>query len=117
MAGLQTGELDVAFGMEPPLIVGVAGAVVTDPAAREALEQWRDRRAHATAAALDELDEADRTRLAEALPLIARVAAALPSEDVVPEALPSQALPSGKPADRVPAKAHATRPALSEAGP
>jgi shikimate kinase len=29
--------LDVAFGMNPPLIVGVAGAVVTDTAAREAL--------------------------------------------------------------------------------
>jgi shikimate kinase len=29
--------LDTALGMEPPVIVGVAGAVVDDPAAREAL--------------------------------------------------------------------------------
>ena len=31
--------LDVAFGTDPPLIVGVAGAVVGDPAAREALRE------------------------------------------------------------------------------
>lgn len=29
--------LDLALGMDPPVVVGVAGAVVTDPAAREAL--------------------------------------------------------------------------------
>jgi shikimate kinase len=29
--------LDAAFGMDPPIVVGVAGAVVTDQAAREAL--------------------------------------------------------------------------------
>jgi DNA-binding MarR family transcriptional regulator len=50
------------------------------PAARETLEQWRDRRAHATAAALGDLDDDDKARLAAALPVIARVAAAL-SED------------------------------------
>jgi shikimate kinase len=31
--------LDLAFGLEPPVIVGVAGAVVDDPAAREALRE------------------------------------------------------------------------------
>lgn len=31
--------LDVALGMDPPLVVGVAGAVVDDPAAREALRE------------------------------------------------------------------------------
>jgi len=31
--------LDVAFGTDPPLVVGVAGAVVGDPAAREALRE------------------------------------------------------------------------------
>jgi shikimate kinase len=31
--------LDIAFGLEPPVIVGVAGAVVDDPAAREALRE------------------------------------------------------------------------------
>ncbi len=51
------------------------------PAAREALEQWRDRRAQATAAALEELTAADQVRLAEALPLLARVAAALSDDD------------------------------------
>jgi shikimate kinase len=31
--------LDVAFGMDPPIVVGVAGVSVTDPAAREALRE------------------------------------------------------------------------------
>ena len=31
--------LDVAFGMDPPVVVGVAGVSVTDPAAREALRE------------------------------------------------------------------------------
>jgi shikimate kinase len=31
--------LDLALGMEPPLIAGVAGAIVDDPAAREALRE------------------------------------------------------------------------------
>ena len=49
------------------------------PGAQEALERWRDRRAQATTAALTELDDAERARLADALPLLARVAAALPT--------------------------------------
>lgn len=35
----ETDALDAAFGLEPPLVVGVAGAVVLDPAAREALRE------------------------------------------------------------------------------
>jgi DNA-binding MarR family transcriptional regulator len=58
------------------------------PGAREALEQWRDRRAHATAAALDGLDDDERARLADALPLIARVAAALPETPALKPAGP-----------------------------
>jgi len=46
--------------------------------ARAGLEQWRDRRAAGTAAALAALPEAERARLAAALPTIARVAAGLP---------------------------------------
>src|SRR5262245_11724459 len=33
----ETRALDTALGMEPPIVVGVAGAIVDDPAAREAL--------------------------------------------------------------------------------
>jgi len=58
------------------------------PEARETVEQWRDRRAQATAAALAELDEDDRDRLAAALPVIAQVAAALPMTPVLDEAGP-----------------------------
>jgi DNA-binding MarR family transcriptional regulator len=46
--------------------------------ARERLEQWRDRRTLATATALTGLSAAERTRLAAALPTIARIAADLP---------------------------------------
>jgi DNA-binding MarR family transcriptional regulator len=53
------------------------------PSAREGLEQWRDRRTQATAAVLAHLPVADRARLAEALPTIARVAAGLPETPAV----------------------------------
>lgn len=46
--------------------------------ARAAVELWRDQRAHAMASALDSLDPPTRARIAEAVPLIAEVAARLP---------------------------------------
>ncbi|NUQ33290.1 MAG: hypothetical protein HOP99_10875 [Dermatophilaceae bacterium] len=46
--------------------------------ARTAVELWRDQRAHAMASALDSLDASARDRIADALPLIAEVAARLP---------------------------------------
>jgi DNA-binding MarR family transcriptional regulator len=52
------------------------------PSARAGLEQWRDRRAQATAVALEGLPADERARLAGALPTIARIAADLP---VTPE--------------------------------
>ena len=51
------------------------------PSAAAALESWRDRRAQATAAALGDLDAAERDAIARALPLLARVAASLPQPD------------------------------------
>ncbi|GAB3070456.1 hypothetical protein GCM10027053_38850 [Intrasporangium mesophilum] len=75
------------------------------PAARETLEQWRDRRAQATAAALAELGAGDRARLAEALPLLARVAAALPDEEAAEPSID----PTTKRSER-------SRPALDQAG-
>jgi DNA-binding MarR family transcriptional regulator len=48
------------------------------PSARAGLEQWRDRRAQATAVALEGLPADERARLAGALPTIARIAADLP---------------------------------------
>ncbi|MBC9823397.1 MarR family transcriptional regulator [Terrabacter sp. MAHUQ-38] len=57
------------------------------PSARSGLEQWRDRRAQATASALAGLTSAERSRLAAALPTIARIAADLlePTDAVVHE--------------------------------
>lgn len=46
--------------------------------ARAAVERWRDQRAHAMASALESLDVPARARIAEALPLIAELAARLP---------------------------------------
>ena len=46
--------------------------------ARAAVELWRDQRAHAMASALESLDASARRRIADALPLIAEVAARLP---------------------------------------
>jgi DNA-binding MarR family transcriptional regulator len=47
------------------------------PDTRRALERWRDRRAQATREALSVLDNGERDLLERALPLLARVAAAL----------------------------------------
>jgi shikimate kinase len=35
----ESDALDAAFGLEPPVVIGVAAAVVLDPAAREALRE------------------------------------------------------------------------------
>jgi DNA-binding MarR family transcriptional regulator len=53
------------------------GRLTLTPSAQERVERWRDRRASATAGAIAELDAADRAVLARAVPLIARLAAAL----------------------------------------
>lgn len=94
--------LDVAFGMEPPLIVGVAGAVVTDPAAREALREggyvvWLRARAETLSARVGSgegrrADSANpdwiRARLREREPLYAAVAHQIVDVDYAePEAL------------------------------
>jgi shikimate kinase len=81
--------LDAAFGMEPPVIVAVAGAIVTDPAAREALRDgghvvWLKARPETLLARIGSgagrRDEATdpawiRARLREREPLYAAVAA------------------------------------------
>lgn len=59
------------------------------PSARAGLEQWRDRRAQATAVALEGLPADERARLAAALPTIARIAADLPVTPAVATTGPS----------------------------
>jgi len=54
--------------------------------AREAVERWRDQRAHALASALESLDASARARIADAVPLIAQVATRLPD---APEPAPT----------------------------
>jgi DNA-binding MarR family transcriptional regulator len=62
------------------------------PDIRHALERWRDRRAQATAMALAVLDDTERDLLEQALPLLARVAAALgPGPDNAPSTRPGAA--------------------------
>ena len=53
------------------------GRLALTAPAQERVERWRDRRASVTAGAIAELDAADRATLARAVPLIARLAAAL----------------------------------------
>jgi shikimate kinase len=90
--------LDAAFGMDPPLIVGVAGAVVTDPAAREALREgghvvWLRARADTLIARVRagegrRADASDpdwiRARLREREPLYAAVAHEIVDVDDAP---------------------------------
>ena len=52
--------------------------------AREAVERWRDQRAHALASALESLDASARARIADAVPLIAQVAARCPTRPSPP---------------------------------
>ncbi len=68
------------------------------PPARAGLEQWRDRRAQTTATALAGLTTDERTRLAEALTTIARIAAALPDSAAPSESPEPTSVPAG--ADR-----------------
>jgi shikimate kinase len=99
--------LDVAFGMAPPLIVGVAGAVVTDTAAREALRDggyvvWLRARAQTLIARVGSgegrrADASDpdwiRARLREREPLYAAVAhQIIDVDDATPESLAEEIL-------------------------
>jgi len=54
----------------------VARLALTTPA-KERVERWRDQRAAATAAAIADLDLSERAALERAVPIIARLAAAL----------------------------------------
>jgi shikimate kinase len=94
--------LDVAFGTDPPLVVGVAGAVVGDPAAREALREgghvvWLRARPETLIARVGDgegrrADAANpdwiRARLREREPLYAVVAHQIVDvDDATPEAI------------------------------
>jgi DNA-binding MarR family transcriptional regulator len=98
--GITVAEAARVLGLAPNTVSTLVGQVValevvvrerdaTDkrvarldltPAARSGLEQWRDRRAQATAVALGALAPGDREQLAAALSTIAQVAAALPAD-------------------------------------
>ena len=91
--GLAANTVSTLVGQLLPLGVLVRERDATDrrvarldltPSARESLEQWRDRRAQATATALLRLPEDERAHLAEALATIARIAADLPEGSDVP---------------------------------
>ncbi len=60
------------------------GRLTLTPSAQERVERWRDRRASTAAGAIAELDAADRAVLAQAVPIIARLAAALGSGPEAP---------------------------------
>jgi shikimate kinase len=106
--------LDVAFGMEPPLIVGVAGAVVGDPAAREALREggyvvWLRARPDTLIARVGSgegrrADAADpdwiRARLREREPLYAVVAHQIVDVDEAPPEAIAETILEGLPAAR-----------------
>ncbi len=94
MLGLAANTVSTLVGQLLPLGVLVRERDATDrrvarldltPSAREGLEQWRDRRAQATATALARLPDDERAHLAEALATIARIAADLPEGSDVPE--------------------------------
>jgi DNA-binding MarR family transcriptional regulator len=67
---------DVITRVPDPQDRRVGRLALTAPA-QERVERWRDRRASATAEAIAELDASDRETLEQAVPLIARLAAAL----------------------------------------
>jgi DNA-binding MarR family transcriptional regulator len=108
--GLAPNTVSTLVGQLVPLEVVVRERDATDrrvarldltPAARAGLEQWRDRRAHATAVALSALDPVDRDRLSAALSTIAQVAASLPAETAIAgDAHPDQ---QSQPSTEVPA--------------
>ena len=96
--GITVAEAARILGLAPNTVSTLVGRLVTagvlvrarddrdrrvarldlTPSARARLEQWRDRRTQATARALAGLTSAERSRLAAAFPLIARIAADLP---------------------------------------
>lgn len=76
---------DVITRVADPQDRRVGRLALTAPA-QERVERWRDRRASATAEAIAGLDATDRATLAQAVPLIARLAAALDPglDDAIP---------------------------------
>ena len=101
--------LDLALGMDPPLVVGVAGAVVTDPAARAALRDgghvvWLRARPETLLARIGSgagrRDEATdpawiRARAREREPLYASVADQIVDVDDRPPAATAEAILEG----------------------
>jgi shikimate kinase len=94
--------LDLALGMDPPVIAGVAGAIVDDPAAREALREgghvvWLRARPETLLERIGDgegrrLDATDpawiRARLREREPLYATVASQIIDvDDATPQAI------------------------------
>jgi shikimate kinase len=103
----EADAFDSALSLEPPVIVGVAGAIVTDPATREALREgghvvWLRARADTLlrrigSGAGRRADAADpdwlRARIREREPLYAAVAAQiLDVDDATPEELAQRIL-------------------------
>ncbi|GAB3882305.1 MarR family winged helix-turn-helix transcriptional regulator [Terrabacter terrigena] len=104
--GLAVADAAAALGLAPNTISTLVGQLVSldvvvrerDPHdrrvarlhltahARAAVEQWRDQRAQAMTAVLDSLDASTRARIAQAIPLIAEVAARLPDAPKAPAA-------------------------------
>ena len=72
----QLAEAEVLTRVTDPQDRRVARLALTAPA-KERVERWRDRRAAATAAAIADLDLSERAALERAVPIIARLAAAL----------------------------------------
>jgi DNA-binding MarR family transcriptional regulator len=72
----QLADAQVLTRVADPQDRRVARLALTTPA-RERVERWRDQRAAATAAAIADLDPAERAALERAVPIVARLAAAL----------------------------------------
>jgi DNA-binding MarR family transcriptional regulator len=78
----QLADAHVLARVADPQDRRIARLVLTAPA-RDRVERWRDQRAAAAAGAVAELDPAERAALERAVPIIARLAAALgPAPDV-----------------------------------
>jgi DNA-binding MarR family transcriptional regulator len=74
----QLAEADVLARVSDPQDRRVARLTLTTPV-RERVERWRDQRALATAGAIADLEASQRAELEQAVPIIARLAAALGS--------------------------------------
>jgi DNA-binding MarR family transcriptional regulator len=72
----QLAEADVLIRVTDPRDRRVARLTLTMPV-RERVERWRDQRASATAGAIAELEASERAELERAVPIIARLAAAI----------------------------------------